>query len=189
MGAGHAFVYYRHDSNHPFYVVHNLLAARMIDVIVQFVASGPSRSLYGNTSPEAATLLSRIELASLWEIEPPTEDERQRHDLTERISEVESEEERAALITQLRMLRPSKKSTGSRATACAAAPTVPVAAVPAEKPKVCYACRIRPAREESAFCSATCAQAAAEQYVQATTRGWCSACGTWIGSEGCPHSR
>lgn len=193
IGAGHAFVYYRHDSNHPFHVVHNLLAAGTIDVIVQFTMSGPSRSLYGTVTPEAATRLSRIELASLWEIEPPTKEERRRHDLIERISEVETEEERAALIAQLRTLKPGRKnvdqSAGKRVTVSIAAPALQVAEEFPEKPKVCYGCGIRPVREGSAFCSATCAQAAAEQYVQATTRSWCGACGTRIGSAGCPHSR
>src|SRR5690348_1543268 len=48
IAPGHAFIYYRHDSNHPYYTVHDLLAARTVDVIVEFVESGPSRSLYSD---------------------------------------------------------------------------------------------------------------------------------------------
>jgi hypothetical protein len=184
---GHAFIYYRRDSNHPYYEVHNLLEARTIDVIVEFVETGPSRSLYGDIRPNESSGLFREELASLWEIEPPTEDERQLDELVTRISHTENEEESAALLEQLRVLSKRVK-TQRQAITPAVTPALPAAEVIVEKPKVCYACQTQPAREGSAFCSDTCAQAAAERFVKATTRGWCSTCGTWIGNEGCPHS-
>src|SRR5690348_7712132 len=82
---GEAFVWYRYDSNHPYHTVHNLLKERTIDIIIAFVESGPSRSFYGDVSLEMSSSLPREELASLWEIEPPTEDERQWHDLITRL--------------------------------------------------------------------------------------------------------
>jgi hypothetical protein len=187
---GHAFVYYRRESSHPYYAAHNLLDGRKIDGLVQFVKSGPSRNFFGDIPADQPTTLSRIELASLWEIQPPTEEERQRYELVERISTSEIEEERTALMAQLRILLQSMRAKEIPSTAPAVTPTLSNEHedVPIATPKVCYACRIRPARDGSAFCSDTCAHAAAERHVQEMTGGWCSVCGTWIGREGCPHS-
>jgi hypothetical protein len=187
---GQAFVYYRRESNHPYYAVHNLLDGRKIDVIVQFVKTGPSRNLYGVIPADKPTTLHRIELASLWEIQPPTEAERQRYELVERLGKAETDEEGDALTAQLRILLQGMHATEAPTTTPAVTPTIPDQHkdVPAVTPKVCYACRARPARDGSAFCSDTCAHAAAERHVQEMTRGWCSICGTWIGREGCPHS-
>lgn len=187
IAPGHAFIYYRHESNHPYHTVHDLLAARTIDVIVEFVESGPSRSLYGDLGSNESNGLYRVELASLWEIEPPTEDERQVHELLERLVHAETDEERSALREQLHMLSKNRKET-RKATAPVATTALPREVRNAEKPRLCYACQINPAREGSAFCSDMCAQSAAERYVQTTTYGWCSTCGGWIGKEGCPHS-
>jgi hypothetical protein len=187
IAPGHAFIYYRHDSNHPYFAVHDLLAARTIDVIVEFVESGPSRSLYGDLGSKESNALLRTELASLWEIEPPTEDERQWHELLERLLDTENDEERSALREQLHVLSQNMKET-RKATAPVATTAPPREVRSAVKPRLCYACQIERAREGSAFCSDKCAQSAAERYVQTTTYGWCSTCGGWIGKEGCPHS-
>jgi hypothetical protein len=192
---GHAFVYYRRDSMHPYHVVNNLLEARTIDVKVEFVQDGPSRRLYGDVLASDSGNLLSVELASLWEIEPPTEDERQLYEVLTRIGQggleasEEAEAERTALLEQLTVLSQRVNKAGRRTATSASAPPRAVAAAQAVKPTICYACQVRPAREGSAFCSDTCAQAAAERLVQTTTRGWCSACGGWIGGDGCPHSR
>jgi hypothetical protein len=188
--SGHAFVYFRSESNHAYYAANNLLDGRKIDGIVQFVESGPSRNLFGDIPADKPTSPPRIELASLWEIQPPTDEERQKYELLERLGRAETEEEGDALMAQLRILVQSMRAKEIPTTAPAASPTLPPEHddVPAATPKVCYICRIRPARDGSAFCSDTCAHAAAERHVQEVTRGWCSICGTWIGREGCPHS-
>lgn len=182
IGPEHAFIYVQRDSKHPYHVVHNLLDARTIDVIVEFAETGPSRSLFGNSgrNPDEPSRPYRVELASLWE------DERQRHELLTRLGDTESEEERSALLEQLHALR-QKKKREKEANVPVLTQALSDTAVPADQPQICYACQSRPAREGSAFCSEACAQAVAEQYVQATTRGWCNTCGTWIGGEGCPH--
>lgn len=185
---GHAFVYYQRDSNHAYHAAHNLLDARTIDVIVQFVEIGPSRSLYGDALRNESSGLTRVELASLWEIEPPTEDERRLDELLTRLGQAETEEECSTLTEQVSTLSRRMKKAERRAIVPVTTPALPNANVQAVKPKSCYTCHIRPAREGSAFCSDMCAQAAAERFVQTTTRGWCSTCRSWIGSEGCPHS-
>jgi hypothetical protein len=186
---GHAFEYFRYDSNHPYHAVHNLLDARTIDVLVEFVESGPSHNLYGASLADESSRLLSVEVASLWEIEPPTEDERQLDEVLTRLGHAETEEERSPLMEELRALSQRVKKAERKASSRNVTPTRTLAKVAAVKPKVCYVCRSQPAREGSAFCSDTCAQAAAERYVQATTHGWCGNCGTWIGSEGCPHAR
>lgn len=187
IGPEHAFFYYQRDSRHPFHVAINLLEERKIDVIVEFVETGPSRGQLGDSPPNESSNLSSLELASLWEIEPPTEDERQSYELLKRIGRAETEEEQDVLVNQLLALSKRVKKPESGASIPAATVPLPNVYMRAVKPKVCYTCNIRPARAGSAFCSDTCAQAAAERFVQTTTQGWCSACGTWIGSEGCPH--
>jgi hypothetical protein len=189
IAPGHAFTYFRYESKHPYHVVNNLLDARTIDFIVQFIKSGPSRSLYGDSLADESSHLCRVKLASLWEIEPPTEDERRLDELFTRLGKAETEEEDSALMAELRTLSQRIKKTERKTPSRAVTPTHTAVKVASEKPKVCYACRTQPARESSAYCSETCAQAAAERYVQATTRGWCGTCGTWIGIEGCPHTR
>jgi hypothetical protein len=189
IAPGHAFKYLRSESNHPYHVVHNQLHARTIDLIVQFIESGPSRSLYGASLADESSRLLRVEVASLWEIEPPTEDERGLDEVLTRLGDAETEEERLLLMEELRTLSQRVKKAERKTTSHTVTPSRAVAKVAPEKPRVCYACRTQPAREGSAFCSDTCAQVAAERYVQSTTRGWCGTCGTWIGSEGCPHSR
>jgi hypothetical protein len=187
IAPGHAFVYFRRDSNHPYHAVHNLLDERTIDVIVQFIESGPSRRLYGDALPNESSDLCPTELASLWEIEPPTDDERQLDELLTRISETDNTEERSPLMEQLRIVSQRVKAQ-RRAITRSIALALPDTHAAVEKPKVCYACETQRVREGSAFCSDACAQAAAERYVQEKTRGWCSVCGKWLASEGCPHS-
>jgi hypothetical protein len=189
IAPGRAFEYYRSESNHPFHAVHNQLDARTIDLIVEFIESGPSHSLYGASLADESSRLLRTEVASLWEIEPPTEDERRLDEVLTRLGEAETEEERAPLLEELRTVSQRVKKAERKTTSRTVTPTRAVAKEPPEKPKLCYACHVQPARDGSAFCSDACAQAAAERYVQLTTGGWCGACGTWIGSEGCPHSR
>ena len=189
IAPGHAFEYLRYDSNHPYHVVHNLLEARTIDVMVEFIQSGPSHSLYRDDPAEESSHRWRMEWASLWEIEPPTEDERRLDEMLTKLGEAAAEAESSALIEEIRMLSHRVKKTERKTTSRSVTPARAAVQVTAEKPKVCYACGARPAREGSAFCSDACAQVAAERYVQATTRGWCGTCGTWIGSEGCPHAK
>jgi hypothetical protein len=186
---GRAFEYYRSESDHPFHAVHNLLYARAIDLIVEFIESGPSHSRYGASLADESSRLLRTEVASLWEIEPPTEDERRLDEVLTLLGDVDTEEERSALLEELHVLSPRVKQAERKTTTRTVAPTRAVAKGAPEKPKLCYTCRLQPAREGSAFCSDACAQLAAERYVQATTHGWCEVCGAWIGSEGCPHSK
>src|SRR5262249_45543771 len=153
---------------------------------VEFIESGPSHSLYGAGLENDSSLLRSVELASLWEIEPPTEDERRLDEVLTQLGHAETEEERSPLMEELPTLSQRVKKAKRKASSRSVTPTRTVAKVVAVKPKVCYVCRAQPAREGSAFCSDTCAQAAAERYVQTTTHGWCGTCGTWIGSEGCP---
>lgn len=189
IAPGHAFEYFRYESNHPYHAVHNLLAARTINVLVEFIESGPSHSLYGASLENESSRLLSVELASLWEIEPPTEDERRLDEVLTQLGQAETEEERSPLMEELRTLSQRVKKAERKASSRSVTPTHTVANAVAVKPKVCFVCRSQPAREGSAFCSDTCAQAAAERYVHATTLGWCGTCGTWIGSEGCPHTR
>ncbi len=189
IAPGHAFEYVRSESNHPYHAVHNLLDARTIDVLVEFVESGPSHNLYGASLADESSHLPCIEFASLWEIEPPTEDERRLDEVLTQLGHAETEEENSVLLEELRTLSQRVKKAERKASSRRVTPTRTGAQVVAVKPKVCYVCRAQPAREGSAFCSDTCAQAAAERYVKETTHGWCGICGTWIGAEGCPHSR
>ncbi|HEY7092310.1 MAG TPA: recombinase family protein [Ktedonobacterales bacterium] len=186
---GHAFEYYRSESDHPYHVMHNLLYARTIDLIVEFTESGPSHSRFGASLADESSRLLHVEVASLWEIEPPTEDERRLDEVLTQLSHAETEEERAPLLNELRVLSKRVEKAERKTTTRMVAPTQAVAKGAPEKPKLCYTCRLQPAREGSAFCSDTCAQVAAERYVQSTTGGWCGVCGTWVGSEGCPHAK
>jgi hypothetical protein len=189
IAPGHAFEYLRYESNHPYHAVYNLLEARTIDVLVEFIQSGPSHSLYSDNPSEESSRLSRVEWASLWEIEPPTEDERRLDELFTKLGKAETEEEDSALMEEIRMLSHRMKRAKRKTTSRSVTPAHAAVKVTAEKPKVCYACGIQAAREGSAFCSDACAQVAAERYVQAASRGWCGTCGSWIGSAGCPHSK
>lgn len=189
IAPGYAFEYFRYESNHPYHAVHNLLDACTIDVIVEFTESGPSRSLFGDDLSEESSRLLRVKLASLWEIEPPTEDERRLDELLTRVGKADTEEESSALMEELRTLSKKMKKTERKTTSRTVTPTHAAMKAETNKPKICYVCRTRSAREGGAFCSGTCAQVAAERHVQATTGGWCGACGTWIGREGCLHTR
>jgi hypothetical protein len=179
---GRAFEYYRSESNHPYHTVHNLLYACAIDVIVEFTESGPSHSRFGASLEDESSRLLHVEVASLWEIEPPTEDERRLDEVLTRLGEVETEEERSPLLEELRALSQRVKKVERKTTSNTVTPTRAAAKAAQEQAKLCYACRTQPAREGSAFCFDTRAQVAAERYVQSTTGGWCGACGTWVGS-------
>jgi hypothetical protein len=90
IAPGRAFEYYRSESDHPYHAVHNLLYARNIDLIVEFTESGPSHSRYGASLDDESSRLLRTEMASLWEIEPPTEDERRLDELLTQLSHAEA---------------------------------------------------------------------------------------------------
>lgn len=189
IGPEHAFVYYQRRSAHPYHVVDNLLAQRTIDVIVKFVASGPSRPLYETDSTDAPGTRCPVEWASLWEIEPPTEDERRLDELVTLLGQSEREEEQAPLLEELAQV--SKRVKALQAPTLSSSETEPVDVAPAivtsAGSRQCYACRTQPARAGSAFCSDACAQSVAERHVQMASRGWCSECGVWVGEHGCPH--
>jgi hypothetical protein len=94
--------YYEYGVRHPYYWVRDLLTTKMIDVVVEFREAGPSGSKWD--SEEAIAALGRFEYASRWEIEPPTERQRQMHDLVVQLSETVSDEKRGALLAQLQAL-------------------------------------------------------------------------------------
>ena len=128
------------------------------------------------------------EWASLWEIEPPTDEERQMDQLVTAIGRAKTEEEGDVLLEQLHVL---SQKVAKEWPAPTTAPTSDTASravlVAMEQPTLCFACHARPVRAGRAFCSDACAQTAADRLVQTTTRGWCAVCGRWIGSDGCPH--
>jgi hypothetical protein len=101
--------YDEYDSRHPYYWVRNLLNSGVIDVIVEFCEVGPSGSMWAEVPEETAKRLSRIENASLWEIEPPTELARQKYELRERIGKAETDDEFHALVAQLKALNKQKE--------------------------------------------------------------------------------
>jgi hypothetical protein len=177
---GQAFIYYRYESKHPYHEVHNLLEARTINLIVEFKESGPSsrHSADDDESVEEISRVLRTEWASLWEIEPPTDEERQVDQLVTAIGRAKTEEEGDALLEQLRVLsqKVAKERPASR-TAPTSVPASQAAPVVIEQPTLCFACHARPVRIGSAFCSDACAQTAAERLVLTTTRGWCKVCG------------
>lgn len=123
IAPGHAFEYFRYASNHPYHAVHNLLDARTIDVIVEFIESGPSRSLYGASLADESSRLLRMEVASLWEIEPPTEDERRLDEVLTQLGKAETEEESSALLDELRTLSQSVKKAERKASSRSVTPT------------------------------------------------------------------
>jgi hypothetical protein len=106
--------YEQYDSRHPYYHVRNLYASNSIDVVVQFCEAGPSGSMWD--SEEATAALGRYEYASLWEIEPPTERQRQMHDLVVRVSKTESDEEAAILMAELNALGQQEEDEQATAT-------------------------------------------------------------------------
>ena len=89
-----AHFYYDHKSKHPYYVARNLLERGDVDVIVAFREKGPSGSVYEGVSEEAVRRLPRREYASLWEIEPPTPNERVLYELMCRAGEAGTKRER-----------------------------------------------------------------------------------------------
>lgn len=93
-----------YHSRHPYYVVRDRLEAGDIDVIVQFTESGPSRSMWQGMPEELAKRLTRVEYASLWEIESPIEQERQMYELAIQVGKARSFEEGAALVAQIGVL-------------------------------------------------------------------------------------
>lgn len=100
--------YQQYDSRHPYYWVRNLLEMGTVDVVVEFRERGPSGPMFSDlveSQPSGAEYLkqlTRYEYASLWEIEPPTENERLAYELAERIGKAEAETEQAELLEQLR---------------------------------------------------------------------------------------
>jgi Resolvase, N terminal domain len=91
-------------TRHPYYHVLNLLYSGIIDVIVEFIGRGPSGSAWSGAPEEVSKHLRRMENASLWEIEPPTEQERQLYELSRQAEDAENDEELAALLAQMRTL-------------------------------------------------------------------------------------
>lgn len=96
-----------YDSRHPFYWVRNLLEEASVDVVVEFRESGSSGPMFPELVETLGTSqghLAQFEYASLWEINPPTEKERLRYELMERIGDVNSEDEMKSLAEQVKRL-------------------------------------------------------------------------------------
>lgn len=110
--------FYEYESRHPYHFVRNLLERGDVGVIVQFKETGPSGDAWDGVPAEVASALTRIEYASLWEIEPPTERQRRMQELARHVGEAETEEEGADLIAQLSALaaeEESEKASGANA--------------------------------------------------------------------------
>jgi hypothetical protein len=179
--------YLGYDSHHPYYLVCNLLAEGAADVRVEFREAGPSGSAWADAAPDAAALLPPLEYASLWEVEPPTELERYLHDLVRRVGDADDEEERAALAAQVNAAARQLKAERQAPAPPTAAEVGTQPEIPPETPALCYACGARLARPASAFCSAECAQVAAERLVRASSQRWCALCARRVGASDCPH--
>ena len=70
-----------------------------------------------------------MEVASLWEVEPPTEDERRLDEVLTQLSEAETEEERSPLLEELRTLSQRVNKAERKANSRSVTPTRTVAKV------------------------------------------------------------
>lgn len=89
------------DSKHPYYRARNKVECGDADVLIEFCQIGPSHKLFPE---ELASTLLRIEYASLWEIEPPTEIEREMYAVVKSIENATSNEDGEMLVARLEIL-------------------------------------------------------------------------------------